>query len=937
VLLGRDEECARIERLLEDARGGRSRTLVIRGEAGIGKSALLEYAVEHAPEMLVLRTCGVESESELAFSGLLELCRPLLDRLDDLPERQAAALGGALALGPAEAVDRFTVGAATLGLVGLGAEATPILVVIDDAHWLDDASTDAILFAARRLEADRAAFVFAAREGEGVFSVEDLPELQLRGLDVVATAELLSAASGAEVDPGVAERLWALTHGNALALVELPRVLSAGQLAAREPLEEPLQVGTEVERAFARRAASLGEGPRRALLIAAANESGELDVTAAALASQDLDLAALETIEDAELIRLERDRLTFRHPLVRSAVYHAAAPSERRAAHRALAEALAGDPRAEDRRAWHLAAATVGPDENVAAALERAAAIARERSGWAAAAAAYERAARLTLALPLRLGRLYWAAEAAWMGGNTSRAIALVDEALDSSPDSSSRAGLLGLRGHIERHTGDQMTAYAMLVEAASLLSETDRSMAVATLVDAFECCLYGGEPERGVAAARRLYALARANGGSEEFFANFALGCGLTWIGESEEGAVLLERAISLVERRGVTEGSWRYRAWAAVAPLWLDQRERGHRFATEVVAGAREEGAMAVLPYALQTLSYYTQSRGQWAAACTLASEGAAVARELGHPADLCHCLFELAFMEAAQGNEQAARAHIIEATHAAGVGGVDPDRVFAARRLGLLELSLGHLDRAIEALEPLSKRLEARGVKWLDHEEFPSADLVEAYVRSGRTQEAESTLSAFPELTAANGRPWLVAVTERCRALLAGDDFEAHFAAALTCHAEAGDVFEHARTRLCLGERLRRAGRRKDARDELRAALAVFEELGATAWAKRTRAELRATGEKLRRRDPTAAEQLTPQELQIALHVSEGKTNRDVGATLFLSPKTVEFHLGGVYRKLGIHSRAELIRLFASQTGPSDVPPFAPARGRSAQSNA
>jgi DNA-binding CsgD family transcriptional regulator len=920
VLLGREEECLLIERLLADARAGRSRTLVIRGEAGIGKSTLLAYAVELAGEIRVLRARGVESESELAFSGLLELCRPLVDRLGELPARQAAALGSALAVAPAAAVDRFTIGAATLGLLALAAERTAILLVVDDAHWLDAASTDALLFAARRLEADRVAVLFAVREGERAFPSEGLEELHLEGLDIESAKELLAAAADTPVAPAVAARLWALTHGNPLALSELPSVVPSAQLAADAPLEEPLHVGAEVERAFARRAAALGEGPRRALVVAAANESDELGPTASALALLDLDFAQLQAAEDADLIDLDRTRLTFCHPLVRSAVYQSAAPSERRAAHAALAEALGSDSTLQDRRAWHRAAAAVSPDEEVAADLERTAESAQARGGYAAAAAAYERAARLTPARQARNRRLYRAADTAWVGGRTSDALALIQGTLESNPEPPLRADLLALRGHIEHHTGDQMVAYEMLVEAASLLEEVDGAKAVVTLADAFECCLYGGDSERGIAAARRLYALGRKDGGPEEFYANFALGCGLTWTGEGEDGARLLEQALAIVEARGLARGDWRYRAWAAVAPLWLDQRERGHRIAGEVVATARAQGAIAVLPYTLQILAYYAQGRGQWQTASTLATEGATLARELAQPADLCHCLFELAFIEAAQGREEPARAHIAEARDTAAAVGIDPDGTLGARRVGLLELSLGRFDRAIEALEPLPEHVQARGVRWLDHEEFPGADLVEAFVRSGRRDDAETTLSSFAKLTAAAERPWLLALTERCRALVAQDEFEAHFAAALAWHVEAGDVFELARTRLCLGERLRRAGRRKDARAELRPALSVFEELGAAAWVERTRGELRASGEKLRRRDPTAGEQLTPQELQIALHVAEGKTNRDVGATLFLSPKTVEFHLGRVFRKLGVRSRAELIRLLANEASPA-----------------
>jgi len=919
VLIGRDEECARIERLLEDARGGRSRTLVIRGEAGIGKSALLEHAGRQAAGMRILRAHGVESETELAFSGLLELCRPVLDRLDALPPRQAAALRTALALTSGEAGDRFTISAGTLSLLANAAEETPLLVAVDDAHWLDSASTEALLFTARRLEADRVAFIFAVREAEGAFPAEGIDELVLEGLHTVAAAALLTSVSPDAVAPAVAERLYTLAHGNPLALVELPRTLSKEQLLGKEPLEEPLQVGKDLERAFARRAASLGERPRRALVVAATNETDQLELTAAALALLDLDLAALEAAEDIKLLRFEDGRVMFRHPLVRSAVYHSAAPSERRAAHAALARALTAAGSDDERRAWHLAIAAVGPDEEVAQALERAAEAARDRSGYSGAAAAYERAARLTERRPERLRRLYHAADAAWLAGRTSQAVALAEEALEDCDDPSLRADLLSLRGHIEHHTGRQMAAYEMLVQAASLFETVDLVKAAATLTDAVECCVYAQEAETALATARRLFELGWARDTAEDFLAHLTLGWALTWVGEPDEGAALLEHARSLVEERDILEGDPRHLVWVAVGPLWVDHPERGHTLATDVVARAREHGAVGVLPYCLHVLAYYSQGRGQWAAACALASEGAALARESAHLADLGHCLFELGWIEAAQGSEQSARAHILEATQTMDAVGMERDwKKLAHRRLGLLELSLGRLDAAIDTLAPLVERLQEREARWLDYEEFPGADLVEAYVRSGRTDEARATLAWFPSLTATHGRPWLRALSARCRGLLAGDDFEKHFSEALACHAEAADVFEEARTRLCLGERLRRAGRRKDARAELRAALAVFEELGATAWVERTRGELRATGERLRRRDPTAAEQLTPQELQIALHVAEGKTNRDVGATLFLSPKTVEFHLGRAYRKLGIHSRAELIRLFASKTG-------------------
>src|SRR2546428_5782437 len=346
--------------------------------------------------MRVLHARGIGSEAELAFSGLLELSRPVLDRLEDLPARQTLALRTAFALEAAKAVDRFAISAATLSLIGTAAEKTPLLIAIDDAHWLDSASLDALVFTARRLEADEVAFVFAVREGEGAFPAGVFEELVLEGLDERAATELLESASPARVDPDVAQRLYALTRGNPLALVELARALSPAQLGGSEPLDDPLQVGTRVERLFARRAAALGERSRHALIVAAASNSEEIESTAKALTLLTLDLAELDAAEAAGLIRFDRHRLVFRHPLVRAAIYHSAAPSERRAAHAAIAEALAGQARHAEQRAWHLASAALGPDEQVAAALERAAAAAFQRSGYAAAAAAYERAARLT-------------------------------------------------------------------------------------------------------------------------------------------------------------------------------------------------------------------------------------------------------------------------------------------------------------------------------------------------------------------------------------------------------------------------------------------------------------------------------------------------------------------------------------------------------------
>ncbi len=901
-----------MDRLLAAVRSGRSRTLVLRGEAGIGKSALLAHALERGGDMRLLQARGIESEAELAFSGLLELSRPVIDRLDHLPPQQALALRVAFALEPAETVDRFAISAATLSLVAAVAETTPVLIAVDDAHWLDTASLEALVFTARRLEADQVGFVFVVREGEGAFPAAGFDELVLDGLDVDEARSLLTSAAEGRLAPEVAQQLHTLTRGNPLALVELARELSPAQLAGTAPLEEPLHVGTRIEREFERRASALGEESRRALVVAAASNTEHIAPTAEALALLDLDLASLEAAETAGLVSLDAHRLAFRHPLVRSAIYYSAAPAERRAAHAALAQALISDEREAEQRAWHLAAAALGPDERVAAALDRAGAAALQRGGYAAAAASSERAARLTAEGPDRFNRLYRAADAGWLAGRSAHARALLDEALEICRDERQRGELLALRGHIEHHSGNQSRAYGQLVEAASLLETRVHAGAVAALIDAFECCLWSLDLAGGMQVSRRLHALARRDG-AEAVLASLALGHALLSTNGAEEGLPLLEQALELANARELMRETPRFLGWIAI-PWWLDEPQAGRRMAYDVVDLAREQGAVGVLPEALTFGAMYAMFQGRWSAAYAACSEAATLARDLGQPVQLSHCLWRLAWIEAARGDEEACRAHVRELRELSQELDMAWNRYRADRALALLEVGLGRFDAAIQRLAPLAEALGVR-TRWPDPDEFVAGDLVEALVRTGRGSEAVAARECVERLAATAGRPWLAARAARCRGLLAPNgDYTRHFVDALTWHEEAGEPFEQARTQLCFGERLRRGGRRKDAREHLRAALAVFEQLDAVPWARRTRSELRASGETVPHRTTGVAEQLTPQEFQIALQVAEGKTNREVGAALFLSPKTVEFHLSRTYRKLGLRSRAELIRRFA-----------------------
>jgi class 3 adenylate cyclase/DNA-binding CsgD family transcriptional regulator len=908
ALVGRDDECALIDRLLTEAHGSRSGALAIRGEAGVGKSALLSYAVERAEGFLVLRATGFESDAELAFSGLLQLCRPLLDRLDELPPYQAKALGGALGLGPAEETDRLTIGVATLALLALGSEDSDVLVAVDDAQWLDSASADAILFAARRLEADRVALVLTVREDGRDFQAPGMDELELGGLDPKATRKLLAEHAQHELAPAVVERLYELTQGNPLALVELPRALTEAQLDGLEPLEQPLSLGARVERAFRGRAEALGAGAQRSLLIASASESDRLDTILAALAGVGLDASSLQEAEDAGLISLVEQTLAFRHPLVRSAVYSAATPSERRAAHAALAQALTG-PRDVERRAWQLASAALGPDEEVAAALEQAALAARERGGHGAASAAYERAARLSTDEAAGLRRLHAAADAAWDAGQTARAITLLDEALAACRDPVLRGHLLNLRGHIARHTADPGPAYDMLIEAAELLDGVAPLDAASARMGAFRCTALLGDGKRGRECAELLWERAELDGGAQELFASLALG--LSRGGGSAEGSRLIDRAQSLIEDKGAEIFTQvpRYLSLAGMGCEVLDQPERGLALTTWADGWAREHGNHGALPVTLNRRGSFELDLEQWSAAYATLSEAAAIAVEQGTVQFLRSAVTGLAWIEAQRGEESACRLHVEEACRAfEALGGRTAFN--AMSRLAMLDLAYGRLDDAVTRFEAIVIDDEG-GTR--NRQYIP--DLVEVYARLGRTAHAERLIEPFVEHAARWPITQAPAEVERCRGLVADEEtFEQHFEKALAVHAEKRWRYDEARTRLCYGERLRRARRRRDARDQLRPALEVFERLGAAPWAERTSAELRATGERLRAREP-AREELTAQELRIALQAAEGKTNRQIAATMFLSPKTVEFHLGRAYRKLGISSRAELIRHFAT----------------------
>ena len=913
VLVGRGPERERLEGLLRCACGGKSRALVLRGDPGIGKTALQLDLVERAEGMRVLRARGVEAEAELPFAGLLELLRPVLDRLDDIPERQAAALRGALGIAPPVDADRFLIGAATLSLLAAAAEDAPLLCLVDDAHWLDQGSAEALVFAARRLEDERIAIVFAARVGEPrKFEAPGIEELQLGGLGRDDAIELIARASGREVAEAVADELHRVTRGNPLGLLELPAALTEAQLGGSEPLVEPLPVTEAIQAAFSRRIERLAPPVRRALLLAAAEPDAEPSSIAAAGAAFGVTLADLEPAEAAGLVELGGGHVAFRHPLVQAAAYHTARPSERREAHRALADA-AGLERRLDRRAWHLAAAALEPDEAVAAELEAAAVRARDRTGFSAAAAAFERAARLTRDRESRARRLFLAGEASYRAGaEKDHTIDLLEQAAAFTSEPHLTFEIHLLRGQIEYLRDPGAAARLLLAEAAPFEAERPADAAVLVATATFASVRIR-DAAGALEMAERARLLAERAAVVDPFVA-VVRGAALLLNGRFREATPLLHHAGSLLDEAApALTGPDAPRildryilGWESL--LTLGHLHQAQRVAELLVEQAQQSGALFFLGVGYASRSIADYRAGNWTRAKAGFAEAERLGRELGIVRGVWTALAHFADIAAAQGAVEDARRY---AQAAADYGRRYVLSYLGTGAPGMLELVAGRYGQAVEIYERDVGQLVEHDALLL----YPEyGDLVEAYVRAGRRIESEARLAPFARQAAESERPWALARLAHLHGLFAEEDFEPHFREALEHHERAEEPFQRARTQLTYGARLRRARRRLDAREHLRAALTTFEQLEARPWAEHARNELRASGEEVRPRAERATAQLTPQELQVALVVARGATNREAAAMLFVSPKTIERHLGSVYSKLGLRSRAELARLVA-----------------------
>lgn len=918
--IGAGQEEALVDRVLKTASEGHSCVVLVEGEPGIGKTALLDLAAERAAGWAVLRARGAPSETRLAFSGLRDLTSPVAVRIASLPRAQARALRAVLALAGGEVLDRFAVSAATLSLLVAVAEDGPLAVIVDDLHWLDPESAEAITFAARRLNSEPIAMLLAARPEElDRDLVRRLPVHQIAGLSVADARELLAAATGGQVAIDVAARLTQHTGGNPLALLELARVIDPEALSGGIPLES-IPPAT-VEEQYARRIGRLSEPARKAMLVYALLDSPQTRSLAAALAALGLDLEALDEAEAAGLLRADGTRgLTFRHPLVRAAAYNGASLAERRAGHRAIASVLDAEIDS-DERALHLAAGATKPDEELASALVTAAERAHRRGGFAASARILQRAAALSPEREERAQRLMGAGRDAALAGHERWARSMLDEALSLSETPRLRADIQTARGHVRAMHDPPLEAHAALVDEAARTEALDPVRAGEMYLTAAWACMNKGREEMGLAAGRRAHELLSA-AGSPLAPAAAAIVAGFVICKGDPAGAQqLIEASDSLRARPlpGIAGIEWDSRT--AHPLIWIEQYDRAAFLLERSITSARELAALAALPFALARRAELAFRTGAWDSAHADAAEAVRLAGETRQHI-VAFCEVTLALVEAGRGRAESCERHAANGRAAAetfATGSVD---AYGRAAEGLLAVGLTNENAAIDALAPLARMVAEDGlrepavIRW-------APDLIESYVRAGRDAEARACLAVFSAQAHDTGRAWALSAAARCEGLLAADDYDSAFERAIE---RSPLPFELARSELCWGERLRRSRRRGAAREHLRRALSIFERLGASGFAARARAELQLAGDEPAPTREPALSKLTAQELQIALQVARGATNREVASALFLSVKTVEAHLHSIYAKLGVRSRVHLVIMVLSSRADLDPSPDA-----------
>ena len=896
--VNRETELEAVEGLLAAARGGSSAVLVLRGGPGVGKTMLLEHAIGRASGLRVGRVGGVDSEFDLPYAALHQLLAPFLEEIEALPGPQRDSLASTLGLIEVERSDRFLTALGVLTLLSNAAQHTGLLCAVDDAEWLDEASAQVLSFLARRLVSEGIAmlFTFGAAHPTSV-ALAPFRELNFQGLSQVDARELLDREVEGTLDSGVRDRLVIEAEGNPLALIELAQLLTAEQLAGLAPLPKALPLGDRLEQGLMRNVRGLSSDARSILVLVATERSGDPGLLRRAADGLGLSQTA---IDDAESVLRLGAQITFRHGFVRSAVYALASETTRRDAHLALAEAM--DPDAdEDRIAWHRAAASVDADETVAADLEASARKARDRGGQVAAAAVLELAAELTPDPSRRAARLLVAADADLAAGALSKADTLLSQLTPKLLDDEQRAEAQRLRGTLALARGDKGSSSTLLIEAARVLAPFDLRKARDTCLDALATAMFAGRlaSDRGM---REAVECARSMPEpTQTTAADVLLDAFATLVDEgSAAAAPVLRRGVGLAGESGDLRAIGP--AFQAAFELWDD--EALHTLAQRRVDLARGSGAFVALPNALNQLGAYEVLVGRFDAAEACFEEADEISAATGYAGILGKTGVGPLILAAWRGEDARTRALAEVCSRDGTARGFGTFVGFAQSALGVLELGLGRYHEAMIAAQDagLDQILVTRTLP----------DLVEAAVRCGEEQLATQAAGELAESTTASGTDWALGVLARSQALLvAGREAEGLYREAIGRLQRSRARTQLARARLVYGEWLRRERRRRDAREELRAASQLFESMGALAFADRAQSELAATGERVHRRTPETLELLTPQERRIATLVSEGAPNAEVAAQLFISSRTVEYHLAKIFRKLRISSRSELAR--------------------------
>ena len=918
MLVGRERERAALASMLQNASTGASSVVVFVGDPGIGKSSLLADARQSAGRT-VLCTVGLQGESGIAYVNLADLFRHHFDALDRIPDRQAAALASIFALGPSSPADRFTVSAATMSLLAAIAEDGPVLVTVDDAQWLDSASFDALLFVAHRLEAEGVLLAFGVRAGhEAANRLCRFRSIHLEGLDA-ASARALLAESGSDLlsEPSLI-RLVEESGGNPLALLTLPTLMDADDLALWALGDDPLPIGSVLQDAFTDSIHGLPDSTRRALLMLAVIGSDAAHQLRPTLEVEGLRLADLDFAEDAGLIGYHHARPEFNHPLMRAAVYQSVTSRERRSAHRRAAELLEqAGPSMLERRGWHLVAGGTAADDTIADTFVVAAEHELAAANFTVAGKLFERSAQLTPESRTAMRRMLQAANALRLAGAIDECHTLLQDAAGMDPDPTLTAAVGHALCRLDVWRGAMLVGRDGLLEIARKADAAGASQTADVLSDAALASTVIGDLSTARATVDRALEVAAGDVPPLQVAAIAAMVNALS--GKTDRARRLLTNRSAEIDAVDPLGVDFFYQLTLALSITYqsLEELDRAAELLERAIDGARDRSAVGVLPFRLGSLARIEFWRGRWSRSRALVHEALRLASDTGWVSERPSSLSTLARLEAVAGQWDDARAHAREAIAASTAAGAHTYRCLGLGALGMVELSAGRPSQAIEHFAQIADFAHREGignspVLWW------SSDLIECLVLDGRSDDAFHELETLDEEVARSGLPTLAAVAERCRALLRPDAFSDHMARALQLHAVADTPFETARTELHVGQFLRRRGQPRQARRLLSSALAVFDRLGAIAWADRARHELEASG--VRVREPDAGlTTLSPQELQVALAVATGLSNREVAAQLFLSTKTIEFHLHNTYSKLGIARRGQLAALVAQHDRP------------------